>query len=216
MDQVLAEAKVEISPSSKVWEPQRAYEKRLSTIQAKENRKSLILFICFLVFIATSAQAPKAKRAKKKGAAAAASGGEEESEAERTQDEAPPRPKSRRVTRANPDADTAEEGTGDEHAPVTPKARPRPRPKATSHRKTREATAEVDEVEPSEAGSPLDALTPSEGPVEAEDTQTPRSSLKRPRTDDDDDDDEVAPNGTAGSETEGIPDIQVRRKRIRH
>ena len=171
----------------------------------------------------TSAQAPKTKRAKKKGAAAAAaaSGGEEESEAERTQDEgasAPSRPKSRRVTRANPDADTAEEGTGDEqHAPVTPKARPRPRPKATSRRKTQEATAEVDEVEPSEAGSPLDALTPSEGPVEAEDTQTPRSSLKRPRTDDDDDDDdEVAPNGTAGSETEGIPDIQVRRKRIRH
>ena len=45
MDQVLAEAKVEISPSSKVWEPQRAYEKRLSTIQAKENRKSLVPYL---------------------------------------------------------------------------------------------------------------------------------------------------------------------------
>jgi len=45
MDQVLAEAKVEISPSSKVWEPQRAYEKRLSTIQAKENRECLVPYL---------------------------------------------------------------------------------------------------------------------------------------------------------------------------
>ena len=67
-------------------------------------------------------------------------------------------------------------------------------------------------VEPSQPASPLDALTPSEGAAEAEETQTPKSSLKRPRTNDE----EIAPNGTADSETEGIPDIQVRRKRIRH
>jgi len=195
MDQVLAEAKVEISPSSKVWEPQRIYEKRLVTIQSKENP-----------------QAPKMKRARKKGASAAASSGEEESGVERTHDEDSTRPKSRRVTRANPDADTAEEGTGDEHAPVTPKARPRPRPKATFRRKTPEAT---DEGEPSHSqpDSPLGALTPSEGPADAEETQTPRSSLKRPRTDDEE---EVAPNGTADGDVEGTPDIQVRRKRIRH
>jgi cohesin complex subunit SA-1/2 len=42
MDQVLAEAKVEISPTSKVWEPQRAYEKRLSAIMAKDNRTLLL------------------------------------------------------------------------------------------------------------------------------------------------------------------------------
>lgn len=198
----------------------REHTKSVSVQYKQKKIVRLSFLICFLVFIVTSAQAPKTKRAKKKGAAAAASGGEEESEAERTQDEgAPPpapRPKSRRVTRANPDADTAEEGTGDEHAPVTPKARPRPRPKATSRHKTPEATPEVDIVEPSRDGSPLDALTPSEGPAEDEETQTPRSSLKRPRTDDDDDDNEVAPNGTADSEAEGMPDIQVRRKRIRH
>jgi len=40
MDQALEEAKVEISPTTKVWEPQRSYEKRLTTIMAKDNRKS--------------------------------------------------------------------------------------------------------------------------------------------------------------------------------
>jgi len=209
MDQVLAEAKVEISPSSKVWEPQRIYEKRLVTIQSKENRTFPVAYLLPL-FITTSAQAPKVKRARKKGATAAASSGEEESGAERIHDEDATRPKSRRVTRANPDADTAEEGTGDERAPVTPKARPRPRPKATFRRKTPEATVEG---EPSQPGSPLGTLTPSEGPVDAEETQTPRSSLKRPRTDDEE---EVAPNGTADGDVEETPDIQVRRKRIRH
>jgi cohesin complex subunit SA-1/2 len=45
MDQVLAEAKVEISPSSKLWEPQRVYEKRLGTIQSKENRKFAVAYL---------------------------------------------------------------------------------------------------------------------------------------------------------------------------
>jgi len=66
MDQALAEAKVEISPSSKVWEPQRAYEKRLSTIQAKENRKSLIFLICFLVFIARQLKHPRRRGRRKR------------------------------------------------------------------------------------------------------------------------------------------------------
>lgn len=43
MDQVLAEAKVEISATSKVWEPQRAYEKRLGAIMSKDNRELLLL-----------------------------------------------------------------------------------------------------------------------------------------------------------------------------
>jgi cohesin complex subunit SA-1/2 len=169
----------------------------------------LLLLIWFLIFIATSAQAPKTKRGKKKGANAAASS-DEESGAERTHDEDATRPKSRRVTRANPDADTAEEGTGDERAPVTPNTRPRPRPKATFRHKTPEVN---DEGEPSQPGSPLGALTPSEGPVEAEEIQTPRASLKRPRTDEEED---AAPNGAADIDAEGTPDIQVRRKRIRH
>jgi cohesin complex subunit SA-1/2 len=38
MDQVLAQAKVEVSPTSKIWEGQRAYEKRLTTAMSKDKR----------------------------------------------------------------------------------------------------------------------------------------------------------------------------------
>jgi cohesin complex subunit SA-1/2 len=37
MDQVLEQAKVEVSATSKVWEPQRAYEKRLAAILNKDK-----------------------------------------------------------------------------------------------------------------------------------------------------------------------------------
>jgi cohesin complex subunit SA-1/2 len=42
LDQVFAEAKIEIAPTSKLWEPERAYEKRLTAIMAKDNRKRFI------------------------------------------------------------------------------------------------------------------------------------------------------------------------------
>ncbi len=38
MDQVLAEAKVEVSPTSSLWEPQRAYERRLTS---KDKEKGM-------------------------------------------------------------------------------------------------------------------------------------------------------------------------------
>jgi cohesin complex subunit SA-1/2 len=37
MDQVVAQAKIEVPPSSKIWEPLRAYEKKLSSIMAKDK-----------------------------------------------------------------------------------------------------------------------------------------------------------------------------------
>lgn len=37
MDQALAQAKLEASPSARLWEPQRAYEKRLSTAMSKDK-----------------------------------------------------------------------------------------------------------------------------------------------------------------------------------
>jgi cohesin complex subunit SA-1/2 len=37
MDQVLAQTKVEISPTSKIWDGQRAYEKKLGTAMSKEK-----------------------------------------------------------------------------------------------------------------------------------------------------------------------------------
>lgn len=168
---------------------------------------------------------PKAKRGRKKAAVAGASSGEEESEAERTQDEDAqerprPKPRPRRTTRANPDAaieNAAADSTGDEGGPVTPKARPRG--KATYRRKS--LSQGVEPAEGSQPGSPLQSLTPSEEgqaePEQPEDVVTPKSSLKRPRADDDDD----VSNGMNGADAdaqgdEGTPDIQVRRKRIRH
>ena len=37
MDQVLAQAKVKVSPTSSTWEPQRAYERRLGNIMSKSK-----------------------------------------------------------------------------------------------------------------------------------------------------------------------------------
>ena len=37
MEQVLAQAKVKITPASKVWDAQRAYEKRLTTTMSKDK-----------------------------------------------------------------------------------------------------------------------------------------------------------------------------------
>jgi cohesin complex subunit SA-1/2 len=172
---------------------------------------------------------PKAKRGRKKAAVAGASSGEEESEAEPTQEEdmqerPRPKPRPRRTTRANPDAaieNAAAESTGDEGGPVTPKARPRG--KVTYRRKS--PSQGVEPAEGSQPGSPLQSLTPSEEgqaepeevePEQPEDVVTPKSTLKRPRPDDDD-----VSNGMNGADDdaqddEGTPDIQVRRKRIRH
>lgn len=159
------------------------------------------------------AQAPKVKKSRKKANPGQVSSGEDDTEGERTHDEEErPRPKPRRVTRANPDAteESAGDATGDEQQPVTPKARPRAR--ATRRKKT----PEVVEAEEREE-SPLQSLTPSEGPVEPEEIETPKS-LKRPRAD------EEEANGVNGAEpvdddnddAAAMADIQVRRKRIRH
>ncbi|KDR77313.1 hypothetical protein GALMADRAFT_267467 [Galerina marginata CBS 339.88] len=195
MDQVLAEAKVEISPSSKLWEPQRVYEKRLTAIMSKDN-----------------AQGPKVKRTRKKVGQAAST--EEDTEGERTQDETAaqvhPRPKPRRVTRANPDVpEEGADASGNELGPVTPKARLGP----TRRQKTPQTDIEERD------DSPLLSVTPSEEQPDIDVTLTPRSSLKRPRDDDGDENNETnAPNGMVDVDPEpaGIPDIQVRRKRIRH
>lgn len=48
MDQVLAQAKIEVPPSSKVWEPQRTYEKKLSSIMAKDKGMYCIFKVSLL------------------------------------------------------------------------------------------------------------------------------------------------------------------------
>jgi cohesin complex subunit SA-1/2 len=101
--------------------------------------------------------------------------------------------------------------------PVTPKARPRPRP---IHRDKTPTGSENGQRSP--LGSPLPPVTPSDEGGEQglgeDEIATPKSSLKRPRTDGDDEALETAaPNGTSDPDhLEGTPDMQIRRKRIRH
>jgi hypothetical protein len=48
VDQVLAQAKVEVLATSKQWEPQRAYEKRLGNVMSKDKGKHLQIDIVLL------------------------------------------------------------------------------------------------------------------------------------------------------------------------
>lgn len=174
---------------------------------------------------------PKTKKSRKgaKGGAAAASSAEE-SEGEKTLDEDEavprPRPKPKRATRANPvveeETATLEESNNKLDDPVTPKARPRPRP---IHRdKTPTGSLHGSENEQNSLpGSPLPPVTPSEEEQQgleepSNEIATPKSSLKRPRTDEDEA--MEAPNGQSSPDPltnmDGTPDMQVRRKRIRH
>jgi len=223
-----------------VWEPERAYEKRLTAIMAKDNP-----------------QVPKVKKPRKgakSGAAAASSAEESEGEKTLDEDEAAPRPKPKRATRANP---VVEEGAaldeGNEADPVTPKARPRPRPIHRDKTPTGSLHGGENGQQKSFSGSPLPPVGPPDGeqglgepnnetatpqssslkrPRTADDEEaglgepnneiaTPKSSsLKRPRTADDEEALEAAPNGTSAPDhlinVDGTPDMQIRRKRIRH
>ena len=179
---------------------------------------------------------PKVKKSRKgvkSGAAAASSAEESEGEKTLDEDEAAPRPRPKprpkRTTRANPvvEEEAALDESNKPDGPVTPKARPRPRP---IHRdKTPTGSLHGSENEQNSLpGSPLRPVTPSEEEQQQElgepinEFTTPKSSLKRPRTNDDDDDPAIeVPNGTSSNldpltNVDGTPDMLVRRKRIRH
>lgn len=174
---------------------------------------------------------PKVRKTRKgaKGGAAAASSAEE-SEGEKTldEDEGAPRPRPKRATRANPVVEEEEAALdeGNRLDPVTPKARPRPRPRPIHRDKTPTGSLHGSENgQRSPLGSPLPPVTPSDGGGEQgleeepnNEIVTPKSSLKRPRTDGNDEALEAAaPNGSSDPDhLEGTPDMQVRRKRIRH
>ncbi|KAF9011840.1 hypothetical protein BDQ17DRAFT_1396897 [Cyathus striatus] len=193
MDQVIAQAKIDIPPTSKVWEPQRAYEKRLGTAIAKDNA------------------ATKVTTDKKKGKGVAGAVTDEEIEGDEIGEGSEPEEivtTPRRAKRAQNDA----EATDQEEQlaePITPKVR-RHTPPATS-------TSPVSPVGIRE-DSPL---TNPESLTASENMDVSLTSRKRPRNEDDDD--MVIPNGTVdngdandGPATPVADDIHVRRKRIRH
>ncbi|KAJ6588456.1 hypothetical protein B0H19DRAFT_207200 [Mycena capillaripes] len=224
MDQVLAQAKVEVSATSKVWEPQRAYEKRLAAVMAKDK--------------APGAKGRKAKAAKADGATTS----EDEtdlSEVEKLVEErdtppaAPrPRPRPRRLPKKAP----AREDVGDEvndnddqPGPFSPDpATPKPRPRARTTYQSKAASKSPTKKTPAKPSQQLDAHSPARsGSVLSDNaalvTPVNKKTQKRSRpVDEDDDDDEdsarsaVAEDDVPAPQATPAGDMQIRRKRARH
>ncbi|RDB23493.1 Cohesin subunit psc3 [Hypsizygus marmoreus] len=212
MDQVLAQAKVEVSPTSKVWEPQRLYEKRLTAALSKEKGP-------------TGGRKGRGKTAKGATTDEEATDGEGLTD---DQSKEPPRPKPRRSHRTNP-VETQDdlEQTGDEEhpEPATPKARIRPRPIQKKEKSPAPSSPQAVESEPP-------ARSPARGDVDEQPitngVETPKPSRKRARPDDDDETQsnlgDVSPDGAASDShapqatppPPGDGEIQIRRKRVRH
>ncbi|KAJ7595027.1 hypothetical protein C8J56DRAFT_1013025 [Mycena floridula] len=171
LDQIVAQAKVEVSTTLKLWEPHRAYEKRLTAIMSKDK-------------------APGAKGRKAKGAKANASDTEQdESEVEKLVEEGPEvAPPAQRTPRPRRPRNPAAETDVLSDVP-TPKPRPKPRaskpkkavspaaiesspPPAQTNGRTspsksprKRARSEMDEDEEAVASSPIPAAEP-EPPAE--------------------------------------------------
>ncbi|KAF7439987.1 hypothetical protein PC9H_000324 [Pleurotus ostreatus] len=113
MDQALAQAKLEASPSARLWEPQRAYEKRLSTAMSKDK-----------------APGPKGRRRKaaNKGKESATSD-EGETEPEKAPDDHDHNEsethQSPVLPTGHPEPPEESPRADGDHGPTTPRARPR-------------------------------------------------------------------------------------------
>ncbi|KAK2460025.1 hypothetical protein APHAL10511_007948 [Amanita phalloides] len=233
LDQVLAQAKLEPSPTSKIWEPQRAYEKRLGTALSKD----------------------KPSKGRKGKSAAAAITDESEAEKTGTDNEAAegrvtpsvPRPKPRRVTRAHPEPEGDVEPEGEvereipddgvvtngeanveahieqqdfatpqssairppyDHEAQTPQRAPSLSPIHDMQEGSRQPSREPSPAVAPQLGDALDGELP---------VVTPKLSRKRPRTHDDFIGLELNDVQTADDAIQSpVGDLQIRRKRIRH
>ncbi|KAJ7628572.1 hypothetical protein FB45DRAFT_834497 [Roridomyces roridus] len=211
MDQVLAQAKVEVSATSKAWEPQRAYEKRLSTIMAKDK--------------VPGTKGRKAKVAKAEGAGETSSEDETDlSEVEKLMEErdtpapepAPrPRPRPKRLPKK---AAAAAEKPADDPDPAPDPATPRPRTKTYQSKAASKS--------PTKARGNADVEDPLSPPARSqspEDAVTTPVNKKRRRPEDEDEEEQVegSVNGEdeiPASAREATPagDMQIRKKRARH
>ncbi|KAJ7248617.1 hypothetical protein B0H12DRAFT_1123467 [Mycena haematopus] len=220
MDQVLAQAKVEVSATSKVWEPQRAYEKRLGTIMSKDK--------------APGAKGRKAKATKGDGNTT----DEDEtdlSEVEKMVEErdtppasAPrprPRPRARRLPKKTLDTVDEPDHNDDQPGPSSPTP-VTPRPKATYRS---QAASKSPTKTPAKPSQELDALpSPARSSSILSDNAgaelvTPINKTTRKRSRPVDDEEEDVAQVSANPD-EDIPapsptpagDMQIRRKRARH
>jgi len=203
MEQVLAQAKVKPSATSKPWEPQRFYEKRLGNAVSKEK---------------TATNKPRRKKAAKSNEFA--SSDEEEHEVaglvERDIAPAKPRPRPRRVTRATAGELSNEESELTEY----PSENEAPNVSTPQTQAGRGASIQV-EVQPPRLASPTSPKYSSLTNGHA----TPKQLQKRARSEDTE---SVASGLSSGLVSEGGQDIsaaraptvegeiQIKRKRIRH
>ena len=124
LEQVLAQAKVKVSATSSTWEPQRAYERRLSNIMSKTKgilHKSPILYV--LTPVSGAGSKPRGRAANKPRGVATSDeeSGEQSGEEAPRQDPAtqPPRPRPAYRTRrrsAEVDAMSASEDGGEDRS----------------------------------------------------------------------------------------------------
>ncbi|KAI1786918.1 hypothetical protein LXA43DRAFT_975514 [Ganoderma leucocontextum] len=238
LDNIIAQSKLEISPTSKPWEPYRAYEKKLSAALTKEK-------------------GPGRRGRKRKDAKSAelVTTDEEGGEASEVEDmmvngnaDKPARRNPTRRAAQNGGFSEDEPGvTEDEQeaaaATTTPKARPKPRPVRQRANGAREEspvrTQSPTSARQSKSSTPLSSnrgsASPKEPeeheepvePEESQDPETPKASRKRARSDDEEQEDEEMADATtngldddddaeeASPETQAS-ELKIRRKRVRH
>ncbi|OCH94580.1 hypothetical protein OBBRIDRAFT_747233 [Obba rivulosa] len=222
LDQVVARARVEVSPTSKLWEPYRAYEKRLNATKDK-------------------ALGAKGKRGPRKGAKSIdlTTDDDDEREGQTTGDEAPPttRPKPRPVysgARTEHDIEAVAISENDDPLPAgTPRGVPHnstPRPRRS---RPNPGSRESQSITPAETPEPH---SPSRSDAELPPETAPNGyptpvSRKRARSQDKEAQDDMNTAATPrhsspevespsaplpGSQETHISEVRIRRKRIRH
>ncbi|OBZ76095.1 Cohesin subunit psc3 [Grifola frondosa] len=229
LDQVMAQAKLEVSPTAKPWEPCRAYEKRLATAMTRDKASNA-----------------RKKKAQKNGVKSTELVTTDDDEGDMREAEDRPRrvlrAKGQTAVQGNESGTDAEpEATGDEDnvfgsAPLhvqTPKARPRPNPAFKGKTPVKPHTqSDIRSPERSPVASPTSspihaALVSSNG------LTTPLVSRKRARSENselsgdeqrdagdavEDDQQSVpdSPSALPASQVTQASEIQIRRKRVRH
>lgn len=225
LDQILAQAKMEVLPTSKLWEGYRAYEKRLT---ASKDKSMFIQFFRNDVFTSFSTASEKAKRGPRKthkSAEAITSDDDDEVAPEEAPPEPErPRPKPRPKRKAAQRASEEPEQAAPEHEEQPP-SEPEPEagpatPRQRSQPLTQSESPALLNWDPSPGvapGTSPDAFA------------TPSAARKRARSPDDDEVDDPmdetesrlseppeSPAPPNASQETHTSELQIRRKRVRH
>ena len=225
LDNIIAQSKLEISPTSKPWEPYRAYEKKLSSALNKEKGTYCLNTLANLhsnsYSLGPGRRGRKRKDAKSAEFVTTDEEGGEASEMEgmmvNGNAEKPRRRNPSRRAAQNGGLSEGETGvTEDENdvpaSTAAPKARPKPRPvrkRGSPAKRAREEspirTPSPTPARQSKSLTPLSSAKDSAPPEELEEPedpeeelQTPKASRKRARSDDEGEDEEMQDATTNG------------------